>query len=73
MYKYNPADFPYPINESIEKVYKLYDEKSALLLSFAIDDLYYDLKNLQTYKIMDAQKVHELQNYFRSLLFELSE
>ena len=71
MYKYNPADFPYPINGSIEKVYKLHTEKNALLLSFAIDDLYYDLKNLQTYKLMDAAKVHELQNYFRSLLVEL--
>ena len=27
MYKYNQADFPYPINGSIEKVYKLHTEK----------------------------------------------
>ena len=70
MYKYKPSDFPYPINESIEKVYKLHDEKQTLLLSLAVDDLYYDLKNLQTYKIMDAHKVREIQNYFRGLLYD---
>lgn len=53
MYKYNPADYPYPLNESMEKVYKLYEEKNTLLLIYAIDDLYYDIKNLQTYKIKE--------------------
>lgn len=68
MYKYNPADYPYPLNESMEKVYKLYEEKNTLLLIYAIDDLYYDIKNLQTYKIKDPQTVREMQNYFRGLL-----
>lgn len=52
----------------MEKVYKLYEEKNTLLLIYAIDDLYYDIKNLQTYKIKDPQTVREMQNYFRGLL-----
>lgn len=70
MYKYNPTDFPYPIDESIRKVYQFHDAGDKVQLSYAVDDLYYDLKDLQTYKQMAPEKVHKLQNYFRGLLYD---
>ena len=67
MYKYNPEDFSEDIARDMRRVYKLYEEQSDEL-AWAIDDLYYSLKNLRTYKIMAPEKVVEIQDYFRSLL-----
>ena len=70
MYKYNPTDFPYPIDESMRKVYRLHDNGDTVQLAYAVDDLYYDLKDLQTYTRMAPEKVHQIQDYFRGLLYD---
>lgn len=70
MYKYNPDDCKYvDIAEQMRKVYALYEKKDETL-PWAIEDLYYLLKNLRTYKLMPAEKVIEMQEYFRSLLYD---
>ena len=46
------------------------DKSKDEALASAIDDLYYLLKNLRTYKLMPAEKVVEMQEYFRSLLYD---
>ena len=69
MYKYNPDDFSEHIAREMKRVYKLYEEKSEVL-AWAVDDLYYSLKDLRTYKKMPPEKVIEMQDYFRSLLYD---
>lgn len=74
MYKYNPDDFPEDVAEIMRKVYKLYEDKknpnSSVLLAFAVDDLYYELKNFRTFKLKPAEEVIAMQNYFRSLIYD---
>lgn len=67
-FRYNPKDFGYPINEDMENVYKAYLTKDKAALFCAIDILYFSLKDLTTYKIMPANQVREIQDYFRGLL-----
>ena len=66
-HKYNPSDYPYPVNEDMEKVYKAYDSKSEIDLIYYTDDLYYSLKHLGIYNIIPKEKVEEMQIYFRRL------
>lgn len=69
MYKYNPSDYSDSIAKDMERVYTLYETKSPLL-PWAIDELYYSLKDMRTYKIMSPEKVIEMQEYFRSFLYD---
>lgn len=74
MYKYNPNDFPNDIAENMRTVYKLYEknkkEPKYVELSTAIDNLYYDLKDLRTFKLKPADEVVAMQNYFRRFLYD---
>lgn len=74
MYKYDPKDFPDDIAEIMRKVYSLYEDKknpdSSVLLAFAVDDLYYELKNFRTFKLKPTYEVIKMQNYFRSLIYD---
>ena len=74
MYKYNPNDFPNDIAENMRAVYKLYEknkkEPKYVELSTAIDNLYYDLKDLRTFKLKPADEIVAMQNYFRKFLYD---
>ena len=74
MYKYNPEDFPEDIADVMRKIYMLHKDKEnpdrSPLLAFAVDDLYYELKSLRTFKLKPAGEVIEMQNYFRSLIYD---
>lgn len=74
MYKYDPNDFPDDIAKNIRKLYRLYEtnkkEHKYVELSTAIDNLYYDLKDLRTFKLKPADEVIAMQNYFRSFLYD---
>ena len=74
MYKYNPNDFPNDIAENMRTVYKLYEKNKKepiyVELSTAIDNLYYDLKDLRTFKLKPADEVIAMQNYFRRFLYD---
>lgn len=66
-YKYNPADYPYPLNDDIEKVYKAYREKNIGKLEAAIQNLYFTLKQAKRDNILSDVKVNEMQQYFLAL------
>lgn len=66
-YKYNPADYPYPLNEDIEKVYSAYREKSIGKLEAAVQNLYFTLKQARRDNIISDVKVNEMQQYFLAL------
>lgn len=68
MYKYKPSDFPYPLNESIKEVYALYEKRDTDNLIPALNNLYFDLKDLYTFKKMPLEEVKEIQDYFRGLI-----
>lgn len=67
LYKYNPEDFPYPVNEDMRKVYSAYNNKSKIDLIYSVDDLFYSLKHLGRYNIISEEKMYEMQAYFRRL------
>ena len=66
-YKYNPDDYPYPLNVDIEKVYKAYREKNIGKLEAAIQNLYFTLKQAKRDNILSDVKVNEMQQYFLAL------
>lgn len=66
--KYNPADFPFPLNESMEEVYTLHDKGDTDYLFSAVQNLFYDIKDLYTYKKLPLEEVKEMQNYFLGFL-----
>lgn len=70
MYKYNPADFPYPLNESMKKVYALHDNGDIDNLIPAVNELYFDLKDLYTFKGVPLKEVQAMQDYFRRFLHD---
>ena len=74
MYKNDPKDFPEDIADVMRKVYKLYEDREnpdrSPLLAFAVDDLYYELKSLRTFQLKPDYEVVEMQNYFRSLIYD---
>lgn len=69
MYRYDSKEFPYPLNESMQEFYELLDSNDQSQLLSAFNNLYYDLKDLYTFKKVPLQKVQEMQNYFRGLLY----
>ncbi len=66
-HKYNPQDYPYPVNEDMEKVYNAYENNLKVDLIYYVDDLFYSLKHLGMYHIISEEKMYEMQNYFRRL------
>ena len=42
-FKYAPCDFPYPLNEDMEKVYDAYNRKDRIDLEFAVSDIHLTL------------------------------
>ena len=56
-----------------DKAQKHYDyilKTSRTGIDMSIDELYYSLKDMRTYKIMSPEKVIEMQEYFRSFLYD---
>ena len=70
-FKYKPEDFPYPLNEDIEKVYKAYREKDMDYLELYVGDIYLTLKHAGINRVLSDVKVHEMQQYFWWLLDKL--
>lgn len=70
-FKYNPEDYPYPLNEDMEKVYKAYKEHNTTYLECYIADLHLTLKQAGVNRYFSDEKVREMQNYFWSLLGEM--
>lgn len=68
--RYNPADFPYPLNESMEEVYTLHDQGDTEHLFSAVQNLFYDIKDLYTFKGAPLAQVKEMQSYFLGFLEE---
>ena len=66
-YKYNPADYPYPLNEDMEKVYKAYRVKDIGKLEAFVQNLYYSLKQARRDNILSDVTVNEMQQYFLKL------
>jgi len=67
-FKYQPKDFPYPLNEDMEKVYDAYNRKDRIDLEFAVSDVYLTLKHAGVNGVFSADKVKEMQIYFWGLL-----
>lgn len=68
MHKYNPNDFPYPLNESMQEVYDLHDKGDMDNLIPAIYHLYFDIKDLYTFKKVPLKEVQAMQDYFRGFI-----
>ena len=66
-YTYNPDDYPYPLNEDIEKVYQAYREENAGKLEAAVQNLYFTLKQARRDNVLSDVKVNEMQQYFLAL------
>lgn len=67
-FKYNPVDYPYPLNEDMEKVYKAYQEHNITYLECYIADLHLTLKQAGVVRFFSQEKVREMQKYFWGLL-----
>lgn len=72
-FKYKPEDFPYPLNEDIEKVYKAYREKDMDYLELYVGNIYLTLKHAGINRVLSDVKVHEMQQYFWSILDSLKD
>lgn len=67
-FKYQPSDFPYPLNEDMEKVYDMYLKKDEFYLELAVSDIHLTLKHAGVNRVFPPDKVREMQIYFWGLL-----
>jgi len=72
-FKYEPSDFPYPLNEDMEKVYDAYISKDEWKLFCAVDDIFFTLKNAGVNRVYSSIEVKDMQNYFWDLYYEIKE
>lgn len=72
-FKYAPCDFPYPLNEDMEKVYDAYLDKDEWKLFCSVDAIYFMLKNAEVNRVYSSIKVKDMQNYFWDLYYEIKE
>ncbi|MBQ3541241.1 MAG: hypothetical protein IJA40_05810 [Phascolarctobacterium sp.] len=67
-FKYQPKDFPYPLNEDMERVYDMYLKKDEFYLELAVSDIHLTLKHAAVNRVFSPDKVKEMQIYFWGLL-----
>ena len=67
-FRYEPSDFPYPLNEDMEKVYDTYRRKDKFDLEYAVSDIHLTLKHAGVNGVYSPDKVKEMQIYFWGLL-----
>ena len=72
-FKYAPCDFPYPLNEDMERVYDMYLKKDEFYLEFAVSDIHLTLKHAAVNRVYSSVKVKDMQNYFWDLYYEIRE
>ena len=72
-FKYAPCDFPYPLNEDMERVYDMYLKKDEFYLELAVSDIHLTLKHAAVNRVFSSVKVKDMQNYFWDLYYEIRE
>lgn len=70
-FRYKPEDYPYPLNEDMENVYKAYNKVDGLdddYLEYYVGRVHLTLKQAAVAHVLSTKKVEEMQKYFWGLL-----
>ena len=72
-FRYNPSDYPWPLNEDMENVYDAYRNKNSVVIMRFVDDVHFSIKNAWRAGIVTFDEMKNMQGYFWNLLDEFYE